>query len=343
MTTAGDVRDGLFFVVGHHRGGTTLLQSMLSTHSQITVPPETQFFLEVWPRRERLGDLRDAEARKRVVQFLRSPDCSIRDLKLEPEDVLASLRPLRRESPDYADLFAALLAAWARPRGKRLVGDKSPGHMHCVPLIAELYPRARFIASLRDPRAVVSSELAAAWGARSVDQIARRWRRVVERHLELERSLSPDRYMMLRYEDLVRHPEENLRRVCEFLGESFEPAMLRYYERPADELGFDPSESWKLSTLKPLDPGRLDAWKNALEPKQIDLIERAAAPHLASLGYEPARVDRPGFWGATWNRFVDRIPWAVEVATGAARRKRGPRRARGQDGAGDSETVRGQS
>ena len=335
MTVEGDVRDGLFFIVGHHRGGTTLLQAMLSSHSQITIPPETQFFLEVWPRRQRLGDLDDAETRERVVHFLGSRDCSIRDLKLEPGDVLASLVTCR-ESPGYADLFAAVLAAWAGPRGKRRVGDKSPGHMHCVPIIAELYPRAKFIATLRDPRAVVSSELTAEWGARSVDQIARRWRRVADRHLELERTLSPDRYMMLRYEDLVTHPEENLRRVCAFLGESFEPAMLRYYERPAGELGFDPSESWKLGTLQPLDPERLDAWKGALEPEQVDLIERAAASHLESLGYEPASIAPLGFWGYAWNRFVDRIPWAMEVATGAARRKRGPRRPRGEGAANDA-------
>ena len=90
MTAESDVRDRLFFIVGHHRGGTTLLQSMLSSHSQITIPPETQFFLEVWPRRGRFGDLADAGTRERVMRFLQSPDCSIRDLKLESADVLAS-------------------------------------------------------------------------------------------------------------------------------------------------------------------------------------------------------------------------------------------------------------
>ena len=42
MTAGSDIRDGLFFIVGHHRGGTTLLQSMLSSHSEITIPPETE-------------------------------------------------------------------------------------------------------------------------------------------------------------------------------------------------------------------------------------------------------------------------------------------------------------
>jgi hypothetical protein len=212
--------------------------------------------------------------------------------------------------------------------------------MQCVPIIAELYPRAKFIASLRDPRAVVSSELNAEWGALSVDQIARRWRRVVDCHRELERSLPADRYMMLRYEDLVRQPEENLRRVCAFLGESFEPAILRYYERPATELGFDQSENWKLNTRKPLDPGRLDAWEGLLTAKQVDIIERAAAPYLESLRYTPASIDRPGFWRFVWNLCVDRIPWAVEVATGAARRKRGPKRRRNGNGDSDGSGLR---
>jgi len=333
MTTGSDIRDGLFFIVGHHRGGTTLLQSMLSSHSRITIPPETQYFLEVWPRRERFGELGDDATRKRIANFLQSQDCSMRNLKLDFDKVAAELR----SNADYSDLFVAMLTVWAKSRDKPRVGDKSPGYMRSVPFIAELYPKAKFIASLRDPRAVVNSELNAKWGALSVDQIARRWRRIVECHYELERSLSPDRYLMLRYEDLVRDPEQNLRRVCEFLGEPFEPAMLRYYERPASELGFDESENWKLNTLKPLNPGRLDAWKESLTEKQIDLIERAAAPHLKSLHYELATIDRPGFWKSAWNIFIDRIPWAVEVATGAARRKRGPRRHRSGKGISSSQ------
>ena len=82
-----DVRDGLFFVVGHHRGGTTLLQSMLTCHSRMTVPPETQFFLEVWPKRRRFGDLADAANRRRLVAFLQSIDCSVRDLRQRPRSV----------------------------------------------------------------------------------------------------------------------------------------------------------------------------------------------------------------------------------------------------------------
>ena len=329
----GAIRDGLFFVVGNHRGGTTLLQSMLNTHPAITVPPETQYFQEVWPKRETLGDLATPAGREQAIAFLGSVDCTIRALKLDPAAIAAELP---ETGADYADLLVALLTAWARPRQKTRVGDKSPGHIHCVPEMARCFPKARFIASLRDPRGVVSSELGAVWGARSVDQIGRRWRRVIDEHRELERSLPPHRYMMLRYEDLVTDPESTLRGVCEFLGEDFDPAMLRYYERPGSELGFDPSESWKLNTLRPLDPGRLEAWREKLSPIQIALIERAAGEHLEGLGYTRA-APALGAAALLLARLRDRVPWALEVISGAAVRKRGPRRSRDSDAVGGSE------
>lgn len=325
MTEALRLREELFFVVGHHRGGTTLLQSMLSSHPRLTLPPETQFFLEVWPRRERLGELSDPAARRRVAAFLSSEECSVRDLGLDPLEVLEAL-PAGR--PDYADLFAALLQVWARARGKPRVGEKSPGHIHCVPLLAGLYPKARFVACLRDPRAVAGSELRAEWGTRSVDKIASRWKRVFDQHQRLSRALPAERYLMLRYEDLVTRPQESLVRVCSFLGEELAPQMLRYFERPAEELGFDRSERWKHATLQPLDAARLSAWREELAPEQVALVERAVGPRLAALGYAAAggpELSAPRYALA---RLRDRLPWALEIATGAARRKRGPRRKR---------------
>ena len=237
-----EIRRGLFFVVGHHRGGTTLLQSMLNAHSALTIPPETQFFLEIWPRRQQWGDLRNSKVRDRVLDFLGSRECSIRDLKLSRQALAAALAA----ESDYEDLFVTILSVWASERGKRRAGEKSPGHIHQVLEIAQSFPEARFLSMLRDPRAVVSSELTATWGARSVDQIARRWKRVAMRHRELEQCLPRDRYLALHYEDLLSEPERVLREVCDFLGEPFEDSMLRYDEREEDERGFDPSETWKL-------------------------------------------------------------------------------------------------
>jgi len=62
-----EIREGLFFIVGNHRGGTTLLQSMLTSHSELSIPPETGFFEEIWTRRSNFGDLRQDRALDRVL------------------------------------------------------------------------------------------------------------------------------------------------------------------------------------------------------------------------------------------------------------------------------------
>jgi hypothetical protein len=44
------------------------------------------------------------------------------------------------------------------------------------------------------------------------------------------RQLGPQRCRLVRYEDLVRGPETTLKEICRFLGEDFDPGMLRFHE-----------------------------------------------------------------------------------------------------------------
>lgn len=323
-----EISQSLFFIVGHPRGGTTLLQSMFSSHSRITIPPETLFFLEVWPKRQRFGNLADEDARQRLVTFLQSEDCSIADLQLDGEDILAFLRALLGEQEgatpiNCADVFVCLMTLWAAQRGKPRVGDKSPTHMLCVPQIATVFPQAKFIACLRDPRAVVSSSLQTDWGGRSVDQVSRRWNRIFDQHQRLCQLLPPERYTMVQYEDLVLKAEETLKKLCGFLNESFEPQMLQYDKRPASELGFSEGEEWKRNTLKPLDPARSTAWKRNLRPEQIAIIERITGARLVQLGYQRTGLhNHIPCWQYMRARVSDLMPWIADVLTGRARRGR---------------------
>lgn len=42
----------------------------------------------------------------------------------------------------------------------------------------------------------------------------------------------PNRYMVVRYEDLAASPEETLEEACEVIGESYEPSMLSMGDAP---------------------------------------------------------------------------------------------------------------
>lgn len=283
MPATDPLAEGLFFIVGTGRSGTTLLQAMLASHSRLDIPPETKFFQRHDPIEPRFGG--DPLPAKRfdtwLEDYFASPDWA--DLGLERGEV----EPLMRASDrGAASLFLALMRAWQARCGKPRLGEKSPLHCKCVRRIAQVFPGARFIHIYRDPRDVVASMRTMEWTAPSVRDHARNWRKILDEHRRLCHEMPPQRYTGVRFETLVERPEEELRRLCDFLGEAFEAPMLRYHER--EQRGFHERESaWKGQTRRPLSDASIGRYRSDLTPRQVALVERLAGPTMVKLGYAP--------------------------------------------------------
>lgn len=300
---------GLFFIVGTGRSGTTLLQAMLASHPRIFIPPETRFFgvtdpdLVLGGTARRAGDL---------DRYLASaiPDWTRREFGVSESDMRARLTG---SDLSTRAVFLALAAAWADRTGKPRIGEKTPNHEKSVRRIRTVFPEARFIQIIRDPRDVVISKRDhRLQGHGSLVRYARSMRKVYDRHAVYARTLPPEVYTAIRYEDLVANPESELRRLCAFLGESFDPTMLRYHERP--DKGFAGFEGeWKNLTLQPLTRGRIGRYREKLSPREIRTVERTIGPHLRALGYEPAGdvPHRIGWWARDAGEY---LAWRVRRA-----------------------------
>lgn len=273
------VERGLFFIVGSGRSGTTLLQVMLATHPEITLPNETGFYSLIRRKNlRRLGELTTPEA------FAAGFDAALshwrfREFGVEPERVQ---QLCQHRSPSWETLFLAILTAVAEKRGASRIGEKSPRHIDYLGLLARRFPDARFIHMIRDPRAVASS-YHRTFGIRSIGAKCQLWKRAIEQHHRFAVALG-DRYMTVRYEDLVGEPERQLRAVCDFLECQFSPAMLDYHSR--DHLGFAPQQMHHMqNTLKPVFTSSLDSWKQELSMDQIALVEHALGDQMEQFGY----------------------------------------------------------
>ena len=120
---------GRFFILGSARSGTTLLQAMLASNSDVYSFPESHFFCEAAPRgrfRRRLGIVRKsvaATAMKNLFGVLDRPD-------------LVSLAPSR--SPlfrSYSQAFVRAVDRAALDAGSRVWVEKTPHHIDFVNLI----------------------------------------------------------------------------------------------------------------------------------------------------------------------------------------------------------------
>ena len=181
-------------------------------------------------------------------------------------------------------VFVAFLQAYAESLGSgRIIGEKTPAHMAYVPTLLEWFPNARIVHMLRDPRAVYVSDLRRrrnklrkpySWIARVPGalrlvillNISYGWRATVARHVRYDK-VYPSRYYMVRFEDLVRQPEETLASLYGFLGVDMPPDAT---DVKVVSQGFRAGE-------RGLDAGAADRWREHVgrfEKRWLELVLR---------------------------------------------------------------------
>jgi hypothetical protein len=225
------------FICGHHRSGTTLLQQLLDGHPDLLVLPSEGTYFTSFHYVARARPSTQA-----LEQFIEDWVCRFVDPNHEPHfkigrsapDGNPSLRFAQRlpawhaalqvQRPTSASL-AALLALAAAYREIAAPGsqprqwvEKTPLNEQHIERLRRL-PQARFIQLVRAPDATLASLLARyrATGA-AVDVGEHGY--AIGKSLRLatrNSALLPDRYLVVRYEDLRDAPEREMRRVAGFL------------------------------------------------------------------------------------------------------------------------------
>lgn len=274
--------DPPFFVLGAARSGTTLLRVMLDRHPRLAVPVESHFLIEVLREVPLAGEL----SRRQIE---RVADLIIGHRRFATwrtsEDEL--LRQLRRVGAcDLQRLIDRVYRLEIAASGKPRWGDKTPRYYHCWRALAELFPAAPFVHLVRDGRDVAASLKRLGIHGWTPYGRARYWRsRVREARAALD-LLGPRRCLIVRYEDLVLSTEATLRQVTAFLGEDYDPAMLRFYEDEHRLPAIDGPIHGKLA--RPPRAEDVARWQREGAWLDTLLFEAMAAKELARMGYPSA-------------------------------------------------------
>ncbi len=269
------------FVVGCPRSGTTLLRLMLDAHPSLAIPPESHFIPGVYRVRSRYGTgpAFDAERMARdVFETLR-----FKDWHLPPESVLAQMRS--SGASDMAGAIEAFFVAYAKAHGKPRWGDKTPGYSIDMPLIAGLFPDARFVHIVRDGRNVALSLMEVPRPPRSFAEAAQVWKHRIRTARRDADELGPERVLQVRYEELVDDAESILKSVCDHISLEFTPAMLDYHRKKV--AAAVPERNWghHKNLAKPPTKGLRD-WREKMSDADQMLFESVAGAELSELGYE---------------------------------------------------------
>jgi hypothetical protein len=254
------------------RSGIGLMGELLDAHPRIAISRRTNFWSFYY---QRFGDLaRPQNLERCLTQIMRYT----RMQALQP-DREALLAALDGQPATYGRLFAAMQEQHIRRLGKRRWGDKSLDSEGHADAIFREFPDAMIVHVIRDPRDRYASQATHRRAARGrVGSGAALWRWSV-RHARRNRARRPERYMLVRYEDLARRPEQTLRRVCEFVGEDFAPEMLH-----------QSADGWHEPRPRAFTTDSIGRFRRDLSPREIALIDLVARRGMRELGYVSAGV-----------------------------------------------------
>ena len=280
---------GPIFIIGMGRSGTTLLRSMLHNHPRIAIPYETHFIGRYAERADEFGDLElEANRRRLVDDILSEPMIKMWDYVPRAEQILA-----RTGVWTMAGVVDAVFRVYAESKRKVRWGDKSD-NTDCLPAINDLFPDAQFIHIIRDGRDVARSVIKLPWGPNDIIEAASWWNDYVWVARRMGAILGKERYIEVRYEDLVADPVTELQRLCRFLRELYAPEMLEYHSH-AEGLVPEARKSQHYNIDAPPLKSRAYAWKREMSTTDAKLFSRYAHRMLRELGYEIPYEDVSNF------------------------------------------------
>lgn len=184
-----------------------------------------------------------------------------------------------------ADIVRYVYEKEARTRGKERVFVKENHAFGFIAFTLSNFPHSRFVWLVRDPRdmALCQRDSILAGG---VQRATLAWKEDQARSLEVYGYLKDTgRLLALKFEDLVAHAEETVKRLCEFIQLPYDPAMLEFHR--------DPNVSKNAATISawadlggPILTDNFNNYKTGLSEPEIRFVEAYCREEMIALGYE---------------------------------------------------------
>lgn len=310
------------FIVGNSRSGTTMLGRVFDRHSQVHTFDELHFFEhQVDAKTIRDGSTWSVDRRIALLERLLTTEREYRHLfakvkkgqyKAQAEIILSLAK-----GEDPISVYEAFLISESIEHGKSIPCEQTPRYLFYVQEILDAFPDAIVVNMVRDPRDVLLSQKNK-WRRRLIDSkrtplnetirawvnyhpyiIARLWVSAVRTARRFE---GEQRFISVRFEDLLLQPEASVRALCSFAGIAFEPNMLQVSQigsstevDKSEEMGIDGSRSY--------------VWRNGgLTDVELAICQSVAGKEMLKMGYVAESIDI-----ASWRRFVSMLNFAFKV------------------------------
>lgn len=285
------------FVLGSPRSGTTMLRLMLNNHRNIVIPPECGFAIWFYEK------YHSKEIDKTTIEHFIADLVHAKKIETWNLDFEMLRKYLMAKQPSvYAELVSHVYEFYGYSANRNFLrwGDKNNFYVRYIDIIKEMFPSSRLIHIVRDGRDVACSyktinrsNIESKYAPHlpdTISAIASQWVDNLQAVIESFTKISWQQTYEIRYEDLTSESGTELKKLCIFLEESYDPEMEFYYlKNQAEQL--EPPEflQWKAKTLERATTSQVGRYKAELTVNEMEEFERIASSMLQRYNYRLER------------------------------------------------------
>jgi hypothetical protein len=295
-------RSSPVFIIGEARSGSSMLYRILLQHPSFAPRAETlqeSSFIRQAPMAYRFNADHPSNMRRYMLEDDHAWQAFLDSLKpIRPLLAAAALtQPLLGEKVPWAwHLAPSQLVARTylhhaqQARGCRRILEKTPRHVEHIAKLLRCFPRARLLYIHRHPVDVYSSYVRrgqtdprAAWARIPLEEFCALYRRNAARATKAAAE-HPNAVRLLSYEAFTADPQWELRAICEFVDEPYQPSLLQSIDVEEARVAH-----WEGSSLLYTQVTTTTKnWRDYISERDASLVEKLLGPELAQFGYQSA-------------------------------------------------------
>ena len=270
--------------IGTQRSGSNLLRVMLNQKEQIVAPHPPHILLNFKKILSSYGTL------DRPRNFERLVEDSIAWVENNPvrwENTVLDRDALINEcnNPSLMEVFRVIYNAAARAENANFWCCKSMANVHFAKEFEATSMAPFYIYLFRDGRDVALSFQKAIVGEKHIYHLAQKWKKDQEACIALREKVPADRFIQVRYEDLIEDPEKEIRSICESLKIPFQESYKDYHKSSESKNTSASGEMWQ-NVKKPVLKTNFNKFKKEMKQEDLLVFESVAGNVLTELGYE---------------------------------------------------------
>lgn len=292
----------MIFVVGNSRSGTTMTGRILNLSKDVFTFHEIHFFEQLWSARDKGKVISLGKAELLLAKLISIE--RIGYLQSHKDEMY--LKEAKRALTNFANssltpekVFQFFLNYETTLNHKIIPCDQTPRNILYVSEILDMYPQARIINLVRDPRDILLSqknkwrrkflgasqipwkESFRSWINYHPITISKLWKLNVSNSV---RYSNHPRFLGVRFEDLLNDQENQVKKICNFVGIEFNEAMLR-----VPQIGSSGSKDQQ--SKEGINSDRAENWrKGGLSDTEIYFSQLIAGDAMRQFNYHYKKV-----------------------------------------------------